>query len=385
MTMTLPLSPTPSQPASPSSLTVVTLDLSLIPEHGFVPEPLFDTSGVVSFVLQWGNYLPGLHELLLMQQKKEEDEDCTTPCATVGDTVQNVSVDAGWGERRQDLLFPVTMQRLQELVRDVSLPLALGSTIHLPVQQHTGSSSIPVTVTEIDKLNGTVVLDANPPLAGTSYSCSFAVLSVDQLILPLQPYSNNIDDCNDDSSHNEDDKRSTTNKYQLATFALGCFWGAELAFMRVPGVVGTRVGYTQGETCNPTYEQVCEGSTHHREAVQVVYDSTVVSYETLVQTAMDRLQSGQSPMDLNTDILFRKGTNADNNETTHQYRHGIFFHSLAQQTIASRSISENKNRWGLELKRAATFWKAEEWHQQYLYKGGQSARKGAKEAIRCYG
>lgn len=78
-------------------------------------------------------------------------------------------------------------------------------------------------------------------------------------------------------------------KYQLATFALGCFWGGELAYQRERGVVGTKVGYTQGHAVNPSYEEVCTGTTGHTEAMIVSFDPSTVSYERLVHLAMDRL------------------------------------------------------------------------------------------------
>merc|ERR1719181_2246224 len=65
---------------------------------------------------------------------------------------------------------------------------------------------------------------------------------------------------------------------ETATMAAGCFWGLELAFQRVPGVVHTEVGYTQGQKANPTYEEVCSGSTGHTEALRVKYDPNIVTY-----------------------------------------------------------------------------------------------------------
>jgi peptide-methionine (S)-S-oxide reductase len=334
---------------------VVTLDLHLLPENGFVPEPVFDSMGTVSFVLQGGNYLPGLHELV---------EGCS-----VGDTMEGVSIDAGWGERRDDLLITVPTKRLENVVKDPH-QLVTGTTLKL-------KGDIEVVVAAINTTDTTVVLDANPPLAGTSYACGFTVLAIDPLptsILQLSQTPSNGGQTATSCCISIDDR------YQAATFALGCFWGAELAFMRVPGVVGTKVGYSQGVTLNPTYEQVCSGRTQHREAVQVIFDSKQVSYEELVKVALARLQSVQTPPDLHR--LFQEG---DDDDETKQYRHGFYYHSEAQMEIAEQYISENNNRFGIELLQAATFWEAEEWHQQYLYKGGQSGRKGAKETIRCYG
>lgn len=76
---------------------------------------------------------------------------------------------------------------------------------------------------------------------------------------------------------------------QRAIFGLGCFWGAELAFQRVVGVESTKVGYTQGKTENPTYQQVCSGSTGHAEGVAVDYNPSVVSFESLVALFWERL------------------------------------------------------------------------------------------------
>jgi peptide-methionine (S)-S-oxide reductase len=363
--------------------SIVTLELSLTPENGFVPEPLFDRNGTVSFIVQWGNYLPGLHELVV---------GCR-----VGDSVEGIAIDAGWGERRNDLLFTVPMSKAQALwdrtltstgASDPSF--AVGVTIQL-------QGGINVVVASIDYAAGTVVLDANPLLAGASYLCSFTVLAIhpipsfirddpgtaNSMTAPRQQKTQSGEDQGDHSSDSCGSRNSALNchdRHQVATFALGCFWGAELAFMRTPGVVGTRVGYTQGVTLNPTYEQVCTGRTHHREAIQVVYDATVVSYVDLIQVALDRLQAVQSPLGLHR--LFQEV----NDEETKQYRHGFFFHCAAQHDVIKQHVSpDQQNRFSIELKPAATFWKAEDQHQQYLYKRGQSSRKGDKQTIRCYG
>lgn len=342
---------------------VVTLDLQLHPEHGFVPEPLFDQTGSrISFVLQWGNYLPGLHELV---------QGCR-----VGDRVDAVSIDSGWGERRDDLVVSVPIQKLEKIVDDPSSIRTVGATLKL-------QGGMEVVVTQVSGDDTTVTVDANPPLAGTSYACSFTVLAIDPL--PASILVSKVDENTSNSCCNSENGR-----YQSATFALGCFWGAELAFMRVPGVVGTKVGYSQGVTPNPTYEQVCAGRTQHRETVKVIFDSEQVSYEDLVKVALARLQSVQSPLELHR--LFQEGgisasspdADDDNDDETKQYRHGFYYHSEAQREIAEINIADN-NPFGIELRQAATLWSAEDRHQQYLYKGGQSARKGASEKIRCYG
>ena len=161
--------------------------------------------------------------------------------------------------------------------------------------------------------------------------------------------------------------------YFLGTFALGCFWGGELEFMRTPGVVGTAVGYTQGKVVNPSYKQVCTGTTGHTEAIVVIYDPDMVSYETLVDVAMDRL--GENKYLLNQ-VGNDKGT---------QYRHGIYYHTPAQKQTAEKVVEGFGEDCVTECKPADIFYFAEDYHQQYLLKGGQSARKGDTTVIRCYG
>lgn len=317
---------------------IVTLELQMTPENGFVPEPLFDSSGRVQFVLGWGNYLPGLHELV---------EGCYE-----GETVTGVSVDAGWGSRNKDLIVSVPKSKVDEL----GVPIHVGTSLKL-------AGGIQVTVQEIRR--NTVVLDANPPLAGSSYACTFTVLA--------------IDDCpNLNGFSGAPDSPMGGGRYQVATFALGCFWGSELAYMRQPGVVGTRAGYSQGISANPTYQDVCEGKSKHREAVLVVYDSTVVSYQELVDLAFERLAKTTSSFDLSH--LFDQG-----GEESIQYRHGFYIHNPEQYEIAKSAVDANQNKYRIELLEATTFYDAEEHHQQYLYKGGQSARKQARDSIMCYG
>jgi peptide-methionine (S)-S-oxide reductase len=168
----------------------------------------------------------------------------------------------------------------------------------------------------------------------------------------------------------------------LATFAGGCFWGLELAFQRVPGVVHTAVGYTQGPEESPTYSQVCSGTTGHTEAVVVYYDPKEASYESLLDTFFDRV----NPLTVN----------GQGNDFGTQYRTGVYYHSEEQRAIAEARFAREQEKYGAkkkiatECKAAAPFWPAEKYHQQYLEKGGrfgtpQNAAKGATDAIRCYG
>lgn len=167
----------------------------------------------------------------------------------------------------------------------------------------------------------------------------------------------------------------------LATFAGGCFWGLELAYMRVPGVRYTAVGYSQGPTDGtsnyPNYSQVCSGRTGHTEAVVVYYDPTETSYETLLDTFFGRVNPTT--------------VNGQGNDRGTQYRTGVYTHSAAQKVAADARFAAEAVKYGgaqkiaTENLPATAFWPAEKYHQQYLEKGGQNADKGASETIRCYG
>lgn len=149
---------------------------------------------------------------------------------------------------------------------------------------------------------------------------------------------------------------------ETATFAAGCFWGVEAAFRRVQGVKATSAGYTGGHTENPTYKQVCSGTTGHAEAVEVVFDPAAVSYEDL----LDVFWTCHDPTQVN-----RQGP-----DIGAQYRSAIFHHGEKQKeaALASKRKLEESGRLSrpvaTEITAAAPFWRAEEYHQQYLEKRG---------------
>jgi peptide-methionine (S)-S-oxide reductase len=149
-----------------------------------------------------------------------------------------------------------------------------------------------------------------------------------------------------------------------ATFAAGCFWGVEAAFSKVRGVVSTEVGYTGGHLKNPTYGEVCSGSTGHAEAVQVQFDPSQVSYEQLLEV----FWAIHDPTALN-----RQGPDVGT-----QYRSVIFYHNEEQRTAAVASREKlgkrgrHKNPIVTEIRPASEFFRAEEYHQRYLEKRGPS-------------
>ncbi len=149
-----------------------------------------------------------------------------------------------------------------------------------------------------------------------------------------------------------------------ATFAAGCFWGVELAYQKLKGVSDTKVGYTHGQTENPTYENVCTGQTGHAEAVWVQFDPAVISYNEL----LDVFWVKHDPTQVN-----RQGPDIGT-----QYRSGIYFHSEEQhqQAIQSRDALEKSGRYSFpiatEIKPATVFYPAEDYHQRYLEKRGMT-------------
>ncbi|MEI6221705.1 MAG: peptide-methionine (S)-S-oxide reductase MsrA [bacterium] len=151
-------------------------------------------------------------------------------------------------------------------------------------------------------------------------------------------------------------------KIETATFGAGCFWGVEEVFRQLPGVQTTAVGFMGGAFENPTYEDVCSGATGHAEVVQILYDPAIISYEAL----LDVFWKNHNPTTLN-----RQGPDVGT-----QYRSVIFFYSTEQQVLAQRSL-ESLVASGTfsrpivtQVVPAGIFFKAEEYHQQYLKKRG---------------
>lgn len=149
---------------------------------------------------------------------------------------------------------------------------------------------------------------------------------------------------------------------QKATFGAGCFWGVEAAYRQVKGVTSTAVGYEGGTFENPSYRDVCTDRTGHAEVVEVTYDPARVSYDELLKVFWEN----HNPTQLN-----RQGPDVGT-----QYRSVIFFHTPEQQAAAA-ATKEELERSGhykkpivTQIVPAATFYKAEDYHQQYLEKRG---------------
>jgi peptide-methionine (S)-S-oxide reductase len=152
---------------------------------------------------------------------------------------------------------------------------------------------------------------------------------------------------------------------EKATFAAGCFWGVEAAFMEVPGVVETAVGFMGGHTENPSYKQVCYEQTGHAEVVHLTYDPAKVKYDQLLEV----FWSAHDPTQLN-----RQGPDVGD-----QYRSAIFFHTPEQEAAAraSKEWMEKSGRFRrtivTAIEPAGEFYRAEDYHQKYFQKRGINA------------
>jgi peptide-methionine (S)-S-oxide reductase len=150
--------------------------------------------------------------------------------------------------------------------------------------------------------------------------------------------------------------------FEEAVFGLGCFWGAERIFWKLPGVWTTAVGYAGGYTPNPTYEEVCSGGTGHAEVVRVVYDPSRVSFDDLLKAFWEGHDPTQG---------MRQG-----NDLGTQYRSAIFWTTPAQRDAAEKSREAYAERLAAarfgpvttEIAHLRELWYAEDYHQQYLDK-----------------
>lgn len=281
---------------------------------------MFDTSRErepLRFVVGGGKVIPGFDEAVLGLEVGEKRS-------------LQVGPEKAYGAPRSDLVADVPKSSAPE-------GLEIGNVVQL-------SNGATARVTDVTEEK--VTIDANHPLAGKA-------LTFEVELLDVVPRSS----------------------LELATFGGGCFWGLELAYQRLPGVLSTSVGYANGSKDDPTYREVCSGTTGHAEVVQVTYDPRVVKYENLLRLFWDRVD----PTTLN-----RQG-----NDVGTQYRTGIYVHTPEQREAALLSLKEEQGKHKkpivTEVEHISCYYPAEEYHQQYLEKGGQSAAKQCTDPIRCYG
>ena len=145
---------------------------------------------------------------------------------------------------------------------------------------------------------------------------------------------------------------------EKALFGAGCFWGVEEYFRKIEGISKTEVGYSGGITQNPTYESVCQGNTEHVEVLYIEFDQNIISYNNII----NHFWKCHDPTTLN-----RQGP-----DIGRQYRSAIFYFSAEQRDIAEKSKLENQEKFSnkivTEITKADQFFKAEEYHQNFIQK-----------------
>ncbi len=143
---------------------------------------------------------------------------------------------------------------------------------------------------------------------------------------------------------------------EIATLGGGCFWCTEAVFQQLKGVLEVESGYTGGEVPNPTYEQICEGTTGHAEVVKLTFDPDVISYREILEVFFT-IHDPTTP-------------NRQGNDVGTQYRSVIYYHSPQQQDTAKHVISEMANVWDApivtELSPIGDYYKAEDYHQNFF-------------------
>ncbi len=149
--------------------------------------------------------------------------------------------------------------------------------------------------------------------------------------------------------------KTTTKEIHLAG---GCFWGVEKYFQQIPGVIDTEVGYANGHTESPTYEQVVQKNTGYAETVKVIYDSNEVSLPFI--------------LDMYYQVIDPVSVNKQGNDVGPQYRTGIFYTDPSDEVIIDASLAELQKKYSeklaIELEPLKTYTSAEEYHQDYLEK-----------------
>jgi peptide-methionine (S)-S-oxide reductase len=147
---------------------------------------------------------------------------------------------------------------------------------------------------------------------------------------------------------------------EKALLAAGCFWGVEEVFRTTNGIIDTKVGYSGGHKINPTYEEVCTGNTDHAEVVKVEYDESIITYDQILNIFF----ANHNPTQLN-----RQGPDVGT-----QYRSSIFYLNDNQKSQAEQKINSLQKNFNnnivTEIKKATEFYLAEEYHQEYVAKGG---------------
>lgn len=212
-----------------------------------------------------------------------------------------------------------------------------------------------------DEIKGAIKRYPDPDGMRTEIECANCGAHLGHVFMGEGFTTKNVRNCVNSVSLEFVPAQLSTGRYGTAIFAGGCFWGVEYYLQKAPGVISVTSGYTGGHVKNPTYQQVCTGTTGHAEAIKIVYDPDKTSYDKLVKLFLeihDPTQIGGQGPDIGD-----------------QYRSEIFYLNDEQKKIAENDISILKQK-GLKVVTAVTkasdFYEAEKYHQDYYFKNGKT-------------
>jgi peptide methionine sulfoxide reductase msrA/msrB len=211
-----------------------------------------------------------------------------------------------------------------------------------------------------NEIKGAVKRIADPDGMRTEILCASCGAHLGHVFIGEELTPKNVRHCVNSISLDFVPANITQGRYGTAVFAGGCFWGVEYYLQKEPGVISVTSGYTGGHVKNPTYQQVCTGTTGHAEAVRIIYDPQKTSYEKLVRLFLDihdpTQVGGQGP------------------DIGDQYRSVIFYMNDEQKRIAESDINYLRSRGYkviTQVVKASEFYDAEKYHQDYYFNNGK--------------
>jgi len=211
-----------------------------------------------------------------------------------------------------------------------------------------------------DEIPGAVTRHSDPDGKRTEIVCTTCGAHLGHVFTGEKFTANDTRHCVNSVSLDFIPAKVQAGRYGTALFAGGCYWGVEYFMQKAPGVISVESGFTGGHVKNPSYREVCTGTTGHAEAVKIIYDPSVTSYEKLLKLFMEI----HDPTEIN-----RQGP-----DIGEQYRSEIFYLNNDQKVIAEKNIKILQNK-GLKIAtrvtKASEFYSAEEYHQDYYFKNGK--------------